>query len=62
MANVWSVAASIPWFAWIAIVAIVCGSISGVITSCFRHHERMAMIRQGMNPDLAGSKSSVPEL
>ncbi|WP_435005087.1 hypothetical protein P12x_002978 [Tundrisphaera lichenicola] len=41
----------IPWFAWIAIVAIVCGSISAIIAQCQRHFERMAMIQHGMNPD-----------
>ena len=49
----------IPWFAWIAIVAIVCGSISQTICQCQKHFERMAMIRQGMNP-FAG-KSTKPE-
>jgi hypothetical protein len=41
----------IPWFAWIAIVAIICASIWGIIAQCQRHFERMAMIRQGMHPD-----------
>jgi hypothetical protein len=41
----------IPWFAWIAIVGIICGSISQIIGQCQRHFERMEMIRQGMNPE-----------
>lgn len=41
----------IPWFAWIAIVAIVCGAINGVVSTLARHRERMAMIGQGMYPD-----------
>ncbi|QEH38381.1 hypothetical protein OJF2_69820 [Aquisphaera giovannonii] len=45
----------IPWFAWIAIVAIICGSISGIIAQCQRHFERMEMIRQGMDPDNRGA-------
>jgi hypothetical protein len=46
---------TIPWFAWIAIVAIVGGVVSGVITKLTKtlcvHRERMAMIRMGMHPD-----------
>lgn len=42
---------AIPWFAWIPIVAIICGTISGVVASMHRHTERMAMIRMGMHPD-----------
>jgi hypothetical protein len=45
-----------PWFAWIAIVAIICGSISQIITQCHRHFERMEMIRHGMNPDSKNSE------
>jgi hypothetical protein len=42
---------ALPWFAWIAIVAIV-GSTVGTVTKMITtHHERMEMIRQGMNPD-----------
>jgi hypothetical protein len=42
---------AIPWFGWVAIVAIVCGCISGIVQMKFRHRERIEMIRQGMNPD-----------
>ena len=42
---------SIPWFAWIAIVAIISGSIAEVLKRRYRHLERIEMIRQGMNPD-----------
>jgi hypothetical protein len=66
---VYQFATSIPWFAWIAIIAIVSGSISSTACAWFKHRERMAMIRQGMNPDenasvLAdgGRKPSFPEL
>ncbi|WP_152050794.1 hypothetical protein [Tautonia marina] len=62
MSNVWTVLASIPWFAWIAIVAITSGSVAGIFHSWFQHRERMAMIRQGMRPDLAEEKSSFPDL
>ncbi len=42
---------SMPWFAWVAIVAIVMGGLNGLLSSIHRHRERMAMIRQGMHPD-----------
>lgn len=42
---------SIPWFAWIPIVAIVCGCITGVVRMNHCHTERIEMIRQGMHPD-----------
>ena len=41
----------IPWFAWIAIVAIVSSSIGGIAKMRYKHLERIEMIRQGMNPD-----------
>ncbi|QDV36642.1 hypothetical protein [Tautonia plasticadhaerens] len=54
---------NIPWFAWIAIVAIVFGSLSGVFAAWFKHRERMAMIQQGMNPDSPEhAKAGLPEL
>ena len=49
----------IPWFAWIAIVAIVSSSVAQVIARRFRHVERMEMIRHGMNPE--GGKLTTPE-
>jgi hypothetical protein len=46
---------SLPWFAWIPIVAIIGGILSGtikcVMSLSFQHRERMAMIRMGMHPD-----------
>jgi hypothetical protein len=40
-----------PWFGWIAIVAIVSGTLSSALQARIRHAERMEMIRMGMNPD-----------
>lgn len=53
-----------PWFAWVAIVAIVSGSISGMLKMWLTHRERIEMIRQGMNPDTpeAAHKSVIGEL
>jgi hypothetical protein len=42
---------TIPWFGWVAVTAIVCGSLSSIFQQYFRHAERIEMIRQGMNPD-----------
>jgi hypothetical protein len=51
-----SVLNAIPWFAWIPIVAIICGTIGGVVKSVHSHNERMAMIRMGMHPDAKQEK------
>jgi len=55
---------SIPWFAWIPIVAIVGGITSGTITKLVelrhRHTERMTMIRAGMHPDIPAQTASDP--
>lgn len=40
----------LPWFAWVAITAIVGGSVSSIFAARFRHAERMAMIAQGIDP------------
>jgi hypothetical protein len=52
---------TIPWFAWIPIVAIICGTISSVIHSIHKHNERMAMIRMGMHPDAKTEKPYLEE-
>ena len=41
---------SIPWYGWVAIVAIVCGAFQAVVKSMHRHEQRMAMIDKGMDP------------
>jgi hypothetical protein len=41
----------IPWWAWIPIIAIVMGGISGILRQRHKHLERMELIRQGINPD-----------
>lgn len=47
---------TIPWFAWIPIVAIISGTIGGVVKSLTTHKERMAMIRMGIHPDAPSQK------
>jgi hypothetical protein len=51
MTEVTSFLTVIPWYAWIAIVAIVCGSATDMLKRRYRHLERLEMIRQGMHPD-----------
>jgi hypothetical protein len=48
--------ATLPWFAWIAIVAIVSGSVCGTLKTLIIHRERMAMIRHGIHPDSVTAK------
>jgi len=48
---------SLPWFAWIPIVAIVCGTASGIVKMWITHKERVAMIQQGMHPDVPTAKA-----
>jgi hypothetical protein len=62
MSPVLQILDSIPWFGWIAIVAIVSGTVSGAFSSWMRHRERMAMIQQGMNPDSPEHAKQIPEL
>lgn len=40
----------LPWFAWVAIVAIVFGALNSMLRRSHAHTERMAMIKQGMDP------------
>jgi ABC-type nitrate/sulfonate/bicarbonate transport system permease component len=56
-----SILRSIPWFAWIAIVAIVCTTIKHLAQISMRHNERIAMIRMGMHPDLGVEKPHYEE-
>ncbi|MGP0062554.1 MAG: hypothetical protein ACLQGP_02980 [Isosphaeraceae bacterium] len=54
-----SVLLTIPWFAWIAIVAIISETVKKTICLSHRHRERMAMIQMGMNPDAPPDPSLV---
>ena len=56
-----SIMNSIPWFAWIPIVAIVCGTVQCMAKNAMRHRERIAMIRMGMNPGLPVQKPHYEE-
>ena len=47
---------ALPWFAWIAIVAIISGTIDGVFKRTIKHRERMAMIQHGIHPDAPAEK------
>jgi len=45
---------SIPWYAWIPIVAIIVGGVSSIIKLSHKHRERMEMIRHGIDPRKPG--------
>lgn len=51
---------TMPWYAIVAIVAIVCGAVTQIVSMTHKHRERLEMIRHGMNPDPA--KGRDPEL
>jgi len=48
--NLWTFLASIPWWSWIPIVAIVGGLIQSMLAMNHKHRERLAMIEKGMDP------------
>ncbi|MCA9319602.1 MAG: hypothetical protein KDB53_02645 [Planctomycetes bacterium] len=41
---------AIPWYAIVAIIAIVGGITSSIVRSKHRHAERMEMIKRGQDP------------
>ena len=41
---------SLPWYAWIAIVAIISQAMVSIFKLIHRHDERMEMIKQGSDP------------
>ena len=41
---------ALPWFAWIAIAAIIGATVRRVVKMSQLHRERMEMIRQGLDP------------
>jgi hypothetical protein len=51
---------TIPWFAWIAIVAIVGETTVRIVKMKIAHIERMQMIQQGMHPDAPHAKPYEP--
>jgi hypothetical protein len=53
---------SMPWFAWIALVAIVCSTVSVLVKMIIMHRERMAMIRCGIDPDAPHRKPVFDEV
>jgi hypothetical protein len=53
-----NVVCAIPWFAWLGMVAIVCGCATGIIQMRYQHLERMEKIRHGIDPD--GGKPHLP--
>ena len=52
MEGVLGVLNALPWFAWIAIVVIVGGTVRRVQKARHEHAERMALIDEGFDPRL----------
>ena len=46
----WHWAGSIPWYAWVAIVAILGGSATKITKMIITHVENMERIRHGDSP------------
>jgi len=42
---------SIPWYGWVAIIAIVSGCAVQITRRAHEHEERMAKIERGLDPD-----------
>jgi hypothetical protein len=54
---------TMPWYAWVAIVAILGGTVSGIVKLVINHRERMAMLNHGINPDAPNAaKARIGEL
>jgi hypothetical protein len=51
---------AMPWYAWVAIAAILGGSLTGVARVLTQHRERMAMIQQGIHPDAPRDPTKAP--
>ena len=47
---------SLPWYAWIAITAIISSAVVSIFKGIHRHDERMAMIKQDMDPSKIDDK------
>ena len=41
---------SLPWYAWVAIVAILATAFQKIVQSIHQHEERMEWIKQGKDP------------
>ena len=48
--NLWTFLMSIPWWAWIPIVAIIAGLVRQAMCMAHKHQERLEMIRHGIDP------------
>ncbi len=48
----WDWCARIPWFAWIAIIAIIGGTVTSITKLVINHRERMAVLEHKRPGDL----------
>jgi len=44
------IVSEMPWFGWVAIVAILGGVVRSIIAASQRHEQRLEMIKRGMDP------------
>ncbi|MHC4169646.1 MAG: hypothetical protein ACYSWQ_22095 [Planctomycetota bacterium] len=49
MSEFWKLCQSIPWFAWIPIVAIIGGCAVAIAACITCHREKMEKLRQGID-------------
>ena len=47
---IWDLLRAIPWYGWIAIVAVLAWSVESIAKAVLKHRERMEMIRHGIDP------------
>ena len=49
MSEFWKLCQSIPWFAWVPIVAIIGGCSVAIVGCITSHREKMEKLRQGID-------------
>jgi uncharacterized membrane protein (DUF106 family) len=49
MKEFWELCDSIPWYGWVAIVAIIGGCAVAIVENIISHRERMEKIRKGID-------------
>ena len=50
----------LPWYAWMGIVAIAASTVTQLVRMSHRHEERMALIKQGRDPESVSDGSTGP--
>ncbi len=58
MSEFWKLCQSIPWFAWIPIVAILGGCAVAIVGCITCHREKMEKLRQGIDDSADNNQTS----